>query len=220
MLKKMLTILLSVIMTMSMGSAAFAAEQLNNINNVSKPVTMSMDELINYLNSIDFGSDITFAPLMQTKSSNQDLITFDSLYEVEIYFKELLVKRAETTQFGQSKPQSENHTTRANTANTGWYTNTCWWWGGGNTSLLSRTNAEVRFYYNNGVASNISVTDSYMTGIVGATWTHRSGSATSKGGINAVIKVTETWLIGLDIWGFPVGASFNETLTSPTLSVR
>lgn len=67
--------------------------------------------------------------------------------------------------------------------------------------------------------SNISVKNSYMTGIVGATWTHRRGSATALGGMDAKYSVTGTWFIGLDIYGFPVGASFDETLKSPTITM-
>ena len=81
------------------------------------------------------------------------------------------------------------------------------------------TNAEIRFYYSNGVASYISVSNSYMTGLVGASWTHKSGTATSKGGTNAVISVTGDWFIGVEILGFPIGATFEETLTSGELSV-
>jgi len=105
-------------------------------------------------------------------------------------------------------------------SNAGWYNSVVWWWGGGNTSLLSVTNAEVKFYYNGfGTISDITVNNSYMTGIVGATWTHRRGSATALGGMDAKYSVTGTWFIGLDIFGFPVGASFDETLTSPKITM-
>lgn len=58
-----------------------------------------------------------------------------------------------------------------------------------------------------------------MTGLVGATWTHRSGTGTALGGMDTKYSVTGTWFIGLDIWGFPIGASFNETLKSPTITI-
>lgn len=85
--------------------------------------------------------------------------------------------------------------------------------------MLSLINAMIRHYYSNGEISNITVQDSYMTGIVGATWTHRRGSGTPLGGMSAKFSVTGTWFIGLDIWGFPVGASFDETLNSPTINI-
>lgn len=67
-----------------------------------------------------------------------------------------------------------------------WNDGQLWWLGGGNTSLLSMTHAVVKLYYNGSdKISNINVKDSYMTGIVGATWTHKSGSATASGGLNA-----------------------------------
>lgn len=47
----------------------------------------------------------------------------------------------------------------------------------------------------------------------------RRGSATALGGMDAKYSVTGTWFIGLDIYGFPVGASFDETLKSPTITM-
>ena len=59
-----------------------------------------------------------------------------------------------------------------------------------------------------------------MTGVVGATWTHRSGKGKALGGTSIQVSVTGTWFIGMDIKGFPLGASFDETLESPTLNVN
>ena len=33
-------------------------------------------------------------------------------------------------------------------------------------------------------------------------------------------SVTGTWFIGVDVLGFPLGASFDETLTSPTITIK
>jgi hypothetical protein len=77
----------------------------------------------------------------------------------------------------------------------------------------------IKFYYRNGQISKITVKDSYMTGIVGATWTHRRGSGSPLGGTKAKFSVTGTWFIGLSIGGFPVGASFDETLNSPSINI-
>ena len=89
--------------------------------------------------------------------------------------------------------------------------------------MLSRTNAQIRFYYSNsggGRVSNITVNNSYMTGLVGATWTHRSGYGTALGVMNTIYSVTGTWFIGLDILGFPIGASFDSTIESPTITIN
>ena len=85
--------------------------------------------------------------------------------------------------------------------------------------MLGITHAEVKYYYDGSDISNITVKNSYMTGLVGAKWTHRRGSATPLGGKDAKYSVTGTWLIGLDIYGLPVGASFNSTIESPTITM-
>ena len=59
-----------------------------------------------------------------------------------------------------------------------------------------------------------------MTGIVAATWTHRRGTGTALGGMDTKYSVTGTWFIGVDVLGFPLGASFDETLTSPTITIK
>ena len=72
---------------------------------------------------------------------------------------------------------------------------------------------------NNLVIYKITVKDSYMTGIVGTIWTYRRGSGSPLGGTKAKFSVTGTWFIGLSIGGFPVGASFDETLNSPSIKI-
>jgi hypothetical protein len=223
MVKKLLATVLSLVMLSGMGTTVFAADAAvlsgNEVNE-----TMPVDELIEQLNSIDFGMDVTFTALSQSRSNDQELQEFDSIEDAETYLKDFMaesrVLAMSTGSYAQNSIQ-EQIATNVLTSSAGWYNGTVWWWGGGNTSLLSVTNAEVRFYYNGtGTMSNISVNNSYMTGIVGATWEHRSGNATALGGMNARYSVTGTWFIGLEIFGYPVGASFNETLTSPTITME
>ena len=227
MFKKLLAMGLSVTMVLGAGTTAFAADKETDISvaaeeNMGEAITV--DELLERLNSIDLGREVTFTALPQSRLSNQEMLKFDSVEAAEEYLRQLMDAPRELTAgtFGQNQALSLVETeslARSNSA--GWHTNTVWWWGGGNTSLLSYTNAEIKFYFNGSDVSDISVTDSYMTGIVGATWTHRRGTGTPLGGKDAEFSVTGTWFIGLDIYGFPVGASFDETLTSPpiTLSV-
>lgn len=214
MLKKSISLLLSVAICVCMGTTAFAAT-----NTPTPDSEMTSSELVEYLNSVDFGSDVTFTELPTTRSGNNELLHFDSVEEVETYFQQLFEERQEFRQAMESTPVSETHSLNLTRASNGWKEGTVYWWGGGNTSLLSLTNAVIRHYYRNGQISNITVKDSYMTGIVGATWTHRSGKGTPLGGRSAKFSVTGTWFIGLDILGFPVGASFNETLNSPTINI-
>jgi hypothetical protein len=224
MVKKLLATVLSVIMLSGMGTTVFAADAaVLSENEVNK--AMPVDELIEQLKSIDFGMDVTFTALSQSRSNDQALQEFDSIEDAETYLKgfmaESRVPAMSTGSYAQNSIQEQIATNVLTSSSAGWYNGTVWWWGGGNTSLLSLTNAEVGFYYNGvGTMSNISVNNSYMTGIVGATWEHRSGSATALGGMDAKYSVTGTWFIGLEIYGFPVGASFNETLTSPTITME
>lgn len=221
MLKKLLATVLSVSMVFGMGTTAFAAEEAGTAvadENGSFSTTTG-DELLDELNAIDFGREVTFTALPQTRSSGQELLNFDTVKEAETYLKQVMAEQRELTVptggFG-SQPLVD---TKAIAPRAGWHYNTVYWWGGGNTSLLSLTNAEIKFYYNNSSVSNISVSNSYMTGIVGATWTHRYGSGTPVGGKNAKFSVTGTWFIGISIGGFPAGVSFNETLNSPSIAL-
>lgn len=228
MLKKLLAMALSVTMVLEMGTTAFAADKEIDTSVVTEEdirEVVTMDELLEHLNSIDFGRDVTFTALPQSRSGNQEMIKFDSVEDAEEYLRQIMTQPREltltmgTSGQNQAKPLIDTESpARSNPA--GWYTTTVWWWGGGNTSLLSNTNAEIKFYYNSSDVSNISVTNSYMTGIVGATWTHRRGTGTPLGGKDAEFSVTGTWFIGLDIYGFPVGASFDETITSPRITIN
>lgn len=218
MFKKLFTMLFSVIMVLGMGTITFAADAS----------VVSKDEVIDQLNSIDFGRDVTFTALPQSKLSDQELLKFDSVEEAEAYLKESIGKSSKLTMPSQSSLQNSlmrqidtNAIARKGGAGGSWYDGEVWWWGGGNTSLLSLTHAVVKFYYNGtDTISNITVKDSYMTGIVGAKWTHRRGSATALGGLDAKYSVTGTWYIGVSIAGYPVGASFNETLKSNKITMK
>ena len=174
------------------------------------------------MNSVDFGIDITFTelPTVRSNTSNNNLLQFDSVEEAEMYFRQLLKEREEFRQSMESTPVSEAHSLNLTRAGNGWKIGKAYWWGGGNTSLFSLTNALIKFYYSNGQISNISVTDSYMTGIVGASWTHRYGSGAALGGTSAKFSVTGTWLIGVAVGNIPVGASFDETLNFPVLDLN
>ncbi len=214
MLKKSIALLMSVVICIYMETTTFAAE---NTQTTDSGITAS--QLVEYLNSVDFGTDITFTEFQTARLSNNNLLKFDSIEAVEMYFQQLLGERQEFRQSMESNSVSETHSLNLTRASNGWKEGTVSWWGGGNTSLFSLTNAMIRHYYSNGQISNISVINSYMTGIVGATWTHRRGLGTALGGTSAKFSVTGTWFIGLDVFGFPIGASFDETLNSPIMNI-
>ena len=214
MLKKSIALLMSVVICIYMETTTFAAE---NTQATDSGITAS--QLVEYLNSVDFGTDITFTEFQTARLSNNNLLKFDSIEAVEMYFQQLLGERQEFRQSMESNSVSETHSLNLTRASNGWKEGTVSWWGGGNTSLFSLTNAMIRHYYSNGQISNISVINSYMTGIVGATWTHRRGLGTALGGTSAKFSVTGTWFIGLDVFWFPIGASFDETLNSPIMNI-
>lgn len=225
MIRKLLATLLSVSMMFGMGTTAFAADKEVGTAVVAENEageTINVGELLEHLNSIDFGREVTFTALPQSRLSDQELLNFDSVEAAEVYLKQFMAEQRELTvptgEFGQNQAQSL-FDTKSIESRSGWYSNDVSWWGGGNTSLLSKTHAKIGFYYNNSTVSDISVNDSYMTGIVGATWTHRYGSGTPLDGKKAKFSVTGTWFIGIAIGGFPVGASFNETLNSPSITL-
>ncbi len=97
MFKKLFIILFSVIMVLGMGTMTFAADAS----------VVSKDEVIDQLNSIDFGRDVTFTALPQSKSSDdQELLKFDSVEEAEAYLKKSIAKSSKLTMPSQSSLQN------------------------------------------------------------------------------------------------------------------
>lgn len=215
---------LSVILGTTITSYASDYDDTQNLFDITEKeidnAYTSSSEMVDYLNNVDFGTDITFTELPSDNNSD-NYLKFDSLEEAESYIQQFILEREDCCQALNASyiPQRQSNIITLDKVENGWKEGTVSWWGGGNTSLLSMTNAMIRHYYKNGNISNITVNDSYMTGIVGATWTHRSGKGTALGGTSIQISVTGTWFIGMDIKGFPVGASFDETLESPTINV-
>lgn len=211
--KVMASLVLSVTMLMSMPVISFA-KGLTTDNR-----TEYASDVVEYLNAADFEVDITFTELPEEMICGDVLLQFDTVEEAEAYLQQLLKERNEINSIAQPTLRLSNYDYNSTSVSDGWKEGTVSWWGGGNTSLFSLTNAMIRHYYSNGNISNITVQDSYMTGIVGATWTHRRGTGTALGGTDVKISVTGTWFIGLDINGFPIGASFDETINSPTINI-
>ena len=214
MFKKFMILVLSAIICVFWGTTTFATT-----NTPTSSSKMTSTEITKYLNSVDFGVDITFKELPVTRSSNNNLLKFDSVEEAKVYLQHLVKERQAFKETLGSAPIGETYSMNRTRIRNGWKEGTVYWWGGGTTSLFSLTNLMIKFYYRNGQISKITVKDSYMTGIVGATWTHRRGSGSPLGGTKAKFSVTGTWFIGLSIGGFPVGASFDETLNSPSINI-
>lgn len=221
MFKKSLTMVLSVIMILGMGTTTLAADTIALEKEIGETTT---DDLIKDLNSIDFGREVTFTALPQSQLNDQNLLKFDSVEEAEMFLKQFMAESTKlamptgTVEQSHIQPQF-NMGSLAAIRRDGTYNTTVSWWGGGNTSLLSRTNVEITYTIKRGRVSHIDVHDSYMTGIVGASWTHKSGYGMPKGGMDTEYSVTGVWFIGFDIKGFPAGASFHSTLKSPTITL-
>jgi hypothetical protein len=207
-------LVLSAIICVFWGTTTFATT-----NTPTSSSKMTSTEITKYLNSVDFGVDITFKELPVTRSSNNNLLTFDSVEEAKVYLQHLVKERQAFKETLESAPIGETYSMNRTRIRNGWKEGEVFWWGGGNTSLFSLTNLMIKFYYRNGQISKITVNNSYMTGVVGATWTHRRGSGTPLGGTKAKFSVTGTWLVVISVGGVPVSASFNETLNSPSINI-
>ncbi|MCF0131494.1 MAG: hypothetical protein HUJ71_07175 [Pseudobutyrivibrio sp.] len=212
-IRSIFLLILSMVLVMIFSMTSYAQELS------TEGIVESKSDVVDYLNSVDFGTAITFNELPNDVKENNTLLQFDSIEEAEVYIQKLLDERKEIMYTSYSAPKMLKLASNTVSAADGWKEGTVSWWGGGNTSLLSLTNAMIRHYYSNGNISKITVQDSYMTGIVGATWTHRRGTGTAIGGTKVKISVTGTWFIGLDIKGFPIGASFDETINSPEMNI-
>lgn len=214
MFKKSMILVLSAIICVFWGTTTFATT-----NTPTSSSKMTSTEITKYLNSVDFGVDITFKELPVTRSSNNNLLKFDSVEEAKVYLQHLVKERQAFKETLESAPIGETYSMNRTRIRNGWKEGKVFWWGGGNTSLFSLTNLMIKFYYRNGQISKITVNNSYMTGVVGATWTHRRGSGTPLGGTKAKFSVTGTWLVVLSVGGVPVSASFDETLNSPSINI-
>ena len=212
-IRSIFLLILSMVLVMIFSMTSYAQELS------TEGIVESKSDVVDYLNSVDFGTAITFNELPNDVKENNTLLQFDSIEEAEVYIQKLLDERKEIMYTSYSAPKMLKLASNTVSAADGWKEGTVSWWGGGNTSLLSLTNAMIRHYYSNGNISKITVQDSYMTGIVGATWTHRRGTGTAIGGTKVKISVTGTWFIGIDIKGFPIGESFTETINSPEMTI-
>lgn len=224
-IKQLVSSILVLTISLAISVPAFAAEQGKENATTASAYSNGQDairakDLLNELNSIDFGQKIHFSLLPQsngtTRSVNNEMLQFDSVEDFEHFLRNFM-KSTEvggTQVIERSDKRFDSHNAYA-LQSVSTIENTVSWWGGGTTSLLSMTNARIRFSINqqHTVVSNISVLDSWMSGIVGATWTHRNGTGVPTGGTKAKITVNGTWFIGIGIKGLPIGASFDTALT-------
>ncbi len=95
MFKKLLAMSLSVILLLGITPTAFATDRTDTATNfkADSSESITVDELIEHLNSIDFGREVTFTSLPQSRSSDQELIHFDSVEAVEAYLNNLLTNK-------------------------------------------------------------------------------------------------------------------------------
>lgn len=76
-------------MLLSSATTAFAADLTSPEKKVGS--VMTVDDVIEQLNSIDFGMDITFTALPQSRASNsQECLEFDSVKDAEMYLKDII----------------------------------------------------------------------------------------------------------------------------------
>jgi len=232
-MKKLVKFILLTVLTLSMTAIVFADTPNQDIcgewvsydrNETPNCEVTSAHELVELLNAIDFGKDIYFFALPQAANDsiatrNDEMLQFDTVEEFEIFMSNLLVSLEYTsdndTEFSGGLPTThDGYSFEPHGLTFHNITNSVRWWAS-SVSLAGWVNARLRFSLTDGMAgqtvSNIEVLDSWMTGIIGASWTHRYGSASPTGGTRARVSVSGTWLFGVSISGFPVGATWNDT---------
>ena len=147
-----ITTALSMLFGVAITSHASGYEKLQNQTAVSvskdniDEAQLSSAEVIECLNNVDFGKDISFTELPVDDKS--EYIKFDSVEEAENYIKQFIEERKEyeqTLKSGYMLEKRNGKLAKAKVKN-GWKEGTVNWWGGGNTSLLSTTNAMIRHY--------------------------------------------------------------------------
>ena len=206
----------------SMSTSADSSSIADNIDESN----VSAGEIVEYLNTVDFGKNIRFEEL-PASTNTDNLMHFNSIEEAELYIKNVIKRTDANKRAFQSASLKNGALQAANSAKgqkrkakNGWKDGTASWWGGGNTSILQWTHAKIHHYYKNGNISKISVTDSYISGVNVATWTHRSGTAKARGGTKINVTVNGTYNFTVDVMGFPIGTSYDETLNSGDININ
>lgn len=219
-MKKFIIAVIAVLCVALNSTYVQAAEQ-NSSNQICTD-TSEVEDIINQLNSYDYPMDVKFTEL-PAKDINKipKNLRFDSIEEAEKFIAETM-SRSGTSNINTNENDTFLNSRIGLNAYSGYRNTTVSWWGGGNTSIASLTNAEIQYYYtdsNGGTVSNITVKNSYMTGLYGATWTHLSGTGTALGGMRTKYSVKGTWTIGIAVGVSPINTSFVETIDSPVITL-
>lgn len=181
-------------------------------------------EVISILEDIDLGIDISFFPLDQSTHSRYDahmhdlnmpdeLLEFDSLYEFELFLRSFIqyieIAHGHTIDAsGASDLANMNNVTTTSSRLESWWApniigGVFVWYNISYIWAIENTNPSRAL---------VTVVNSWVTGVSNATWTHRHGSVFfTNPFVPALISATGTWFIGVNVYGIPLGATFNAT---------
>ena len=188
------------------------------------------DGVLTYLNSVDFGRDVSFIMLDQSAynhtdmhSSDSELLHFDSFYELEAFINEFIAfldarnaydaavtkaihKYSELGFSGEEIYQLISSSFFGPQILTWWAPNFFGTWTWKNIQYTAMRDSVPGFIW-------VEVQNSWYTGLqVGLSWTHRFGTRQfAINGTFVTLEATGTYLVGVSVFGVPIGAQINGT---------
>ncbi|MCL2840636.1 MAG: hypothetical protein FWE05_07655 [Defluviitaleaceae bacterium] len=210
-MKKLVGLFLFALLTLVMSVVVFAHTPYHE----NAEYENSVYDIIEQLNTLDFGREVSFEPIYFLPFSGEDdLLQFDTLDEFESFLRDFITL-IESPEFanGDTMEYIGFVPFRFDRTET-------WWAGNPLTGLFMWRNIGYDILRNTITWTGnptVGVRDSWLTGAyVGIQWTHRSATVSSDwahviGGAEAI--VSGTWRVSASIGGvvsLPIGVTFND----------
>lgn len=204
------------------------SSQTSKTMNVQSPES-DIDYILDTLSNADLDREFSFFPLeevdknLQPFNSRSSLIKFDTVEEAIEFFKVLSrdMNHAHSVVYADlyDSNSKELFPVRDSTGISSVMAQ------GGAWSLWTVYNRNVSYTFNRnnaGLKTVTGVVDSWPTAMVqvAASWTHRHGNIQVQPGQSSFgrISATGTWLFGIEVGGFQIGSTTNDTWSNMPVS--
>jgi len=184
---------------------------------------MEVTNAINYLDTVDFGRDITFFPLEEDRAmsriAEEDLLHFDTLEEFEEFLRvfiavmsdEGIENKAYMNKLEEMGMNFAPMSTRVHQVHSEWRPNLLF-------GITHGQSIGFSFVRNGNTVTNLRVDDSWPTGVlIAISWTHRSGNASVSFNNPAqrqtvvTLSANGTWRVGAQIGGMTIGSVWDDS---------
>ncbi|MCL1935933.1 MAG: hypothetical protein FWF57_06125 [Defluviitaleaceae bacterium] len=201
---------------------------LSNINvfayndlSIESLYPLSSNSIIESLNDLDFGIDVNFSTIISNPfaRNNEHLLSFDSIEEFQEFFEKLILSLQETNNIVIPLDEVELIKGLDSEIISRSLINSSVTWNGASSPWGGLFhNRHIGFSFtrdSSGRVNSATVTNSWITGVSGLSWTHRYGNVTHMFPLigNIIVEANGTWLLGVSINGFNIGATWSDTWT-------